>query len=116
MTAFADSQPPRLRRPGGFRGVTTTNSDNTLDSDQDAQLRRIAGCTWNGAPVEVVPGNDEPHDAGESFYFTTPGGKLIHHPNAYKWAKVYHPSTTRVEVGRKWLESRCWLRRMSLVA
>ena len=96
--------------------MTTTNADNTLDDAQNAQLRRRADCTWNGAPVDVIPGGDAPHEAGESSYYTTPGGKLIHHPNAYKWAKVYHASTVCVEVGRKWLERRCWLRRMSPVS
>lgn len=36
---------------------------------------------------------------GESYFWTTPSGKTrINHPGAYKWPKVYVPSTRCIEV------------------
>ncbi len=65
-------------------------------------VRRLARSATS-TPVEVVAGADEPAEAGEGYYWTTPGGKRIRYPNAYKWPKVYVPSSIRVEVGREWL-------------
>lgn len=65
-------------------------------------LQRIA--REKGRWVEVTPGAKAPEAEGTSYYFTTPGGKPINHPNAYRWPKVYHPSTRHVEVGQGWLQ------------
>ena len=62
-------------------------------------------CSGGTGPLEVLPGNGTPTAAGEGFSWTTPGGKPIRHPNAYKWPKVYHCSTNHVEVGRNWLRN-----------
>lgn len=53
-------------------------------------------------PVVLIPGDNPPKLVGESFHFTTPGGRPVRYPNAYRRAygkPVYHPSTLRVEVG-----------------
>lgn len=47
-----------------------------------------------------------PRVEGASFYWTTPGGKPISHPSAYRWEKVYHPSTLRIVVGADWVRRR----------
>lgn len=62
-------------------------------------LRAQAKAPHKSTPVEVIPGNAAPKVKGESYYFTTPGGKPIFYPAAYRWPKVYHGSTIRVEVG-----------------
>lgn len=45
---------------------------------------------------------DKPYTTGHSYYWTTPGGKPIYYPNAYRWPKVYHGSTITLHVGQKW--------------
>lgn len=58
-------------------------------------------------PVVVVPGDQSPTVDGESYYWTTPSGKTrIMYPNAYRWKKVYHPSSYSVRVGFGWLAKR----------
>jgi hypothetical protein len=64
--------------------------------------RLVAGDDGNH-PVVVVDGDQAPTMAGDGYYWTTPGGTLIRHPNAYQWAKVYHASTRIVEVGAGWI-------------
>ena len=68
-----------------------------------AQIARRVACAESHVPVCTVPGNAEPVLTGEGWYFTTPGGTYIRHPNAYRWPKVYHASTRRVEVGEDWM-------------
>lgn len=65
-------------------------------------LCRLICGAGNSVPVEIVKGDSPPKMQGESFYYTTPGGKPIYAPSAYKWPKVYHGSTLRIEVGEKW--------------
>lgn len=72
------------------------------DYDAAQAARLMAGARQN-MPVQVVPGDTAPRQAGESYYWTTPGGTLIRHPNAYRWPTVYHASTRRVEVGADWI-------------
>lgn len=59
----------------------------------------------NGTPMTV---NEEdscgPRIAGHSYYFTTPGGKRINHPNSYGWPMVYHHSTRTINVGANWIK------------
>ena len=40
---------------------------------------------------------------GRGFYYTTPGGKPIYYPSAYRWPKCYHPSTLEIQVNPYWL-------------
>jgi hypothetical protein len=65
---------------------------------------------WSGVegnrPVRVIPGKQAPREAGESYHWTTLGGKPIYHPNSYGWPMVYHHSTLCTEVGADWLLSR----------
>lgn len=73
-------------------------------------------CNLSGKPyrIEVVPGNEPPKLAGRGFYWTTPSGKtVVHHPNAYRWPKLYHASTRRIEVGERWVKKEV-RRRLSL--
>ena len=68
-------------------------------------VRKLANAR-NNLPVEIIDGRQAPKEIGESGYYTTPSGKTrITYPSAYKWPKVYHCSTIRVTVGRKWLQS-----------
>lgn len=68
-----------------------------------AQIVRILAGDTAAHPVEIVDGSASPSMEGEGFYWTTPGGRPIQYPNAYKWAKVYHPSSIRVSVGLGWV-------------
>jgi len=88
MTVFAT---PRL---------VTRCMGSQLDWDRAA---RLAAGAHQSCPVQTVPGAEPPRTEGETGYCTTPGGKLIHYPNAYKWPKVYWPSTIRVVVGAGWV-------------
>ena len=74
--------------------------------------RRKAGVSRDNTtvPVVVVEGDAAPTLEGEGYHFTTPGGRPVYHPNAYRaaWGKVvYHASTLRVVVGAKWVLARC---------
>lgn len=69
-----------------------------MNVNVDRYARELAGARPH-VPVEIVPGRKRPKLLGSGYYWTTPGGKLINHPNAYKWPKVYNASTRRVEVG-----------------
>jgi hypothetical protein len=60
-------------------------------------------------PVEVIEGYSPPRLVGRSYYYTTPSGKtIVHHPGAYGWRTLYHPSTCRVVVGSKSLFALAW--------
>lgn len=74
--------------------------------------------------VEIIKGNDAPYGHGISSHYTTPTGKIVRYPNAYRWPKVYHPSTRKILVGRGWLSrnkyfykaftsdgSSCWIQK-----
>lgn len=67
-------------------------------------VRAMIGRVGSSYSIRVVPGDAPPQLVGESFHWTTPGGKPIRHPNAYRWPKVYHASTLHVVVGRMCLE------------
>lgn len=59
-------------------------------------------------PIEVLKNYVVPKLIGDNGYWTTPSGKTkIIYPNAYRWPKVYHPSTKRIIVGRKFLDKKC---------
>ena len=68
-------------------------------------LRRQANRASTSSPIRLVDGPAAPEEIGESGYYTTPGGKRVNYPNAYRraWGKpIYHASTIRVELGRDW--------------
>jgi hypothetical protein len=72
---------------------------------KDTTLARLFVNDKSNRPVEIVDGPAAPRMKGESWHYTTPGGKPIHYPNAYRWPKVYHNSTLRIVVGREWLDA-----------
>ena len=78
---------------------------------QRTAARLAAGATCrsganNTTPVIVIEGHLPPKLLGERARYTTPNGKPVRYPNAYRraWGKpVYHCSTRRVVVGTGWL-------------
>jgi hypothetical protein len=75
------------------------------------QMARLAAGAHTSCPVTVVEGDVAPHVTGEGFYYTTPSGQLVHHPNAYRRAfgrPEYHASTLEVVVGQEWLDAQVW--------
>jgi hypothetical protein len=67
------------------------------------QIARLVANSERNRSVQLIDNSTQPPKlVGKGFYWTTPGGKLIHYPNAYRWHKIYHPSTLRVEVGANW--------------
>lgn len=67
-------------------------------------LRQCAGLpSSDRTPIHLVAGDASPELIGRGFYWTTPGGKPIYYPNAYKWRKVYHHSTWAIRVGKEWI-------------
>ncbi len=72
----------------------------------DRAYRIIRGqCNLYGSPypIIVVQGHEPPTRKGRSYYWTTPGGREIRHPNSYHYPKKYNPSTLRIEVGINWI-------------
>jgi hypothetical protein len=61
--------------------------------------------TLVGNPIMIERGVYAPTIKGTGFYWTTPGGKIINYPNAYKWRKIYHASTRRLAVSEEWLKN-----------
>lgn len=79
------------------------------------ELRRMAKA-GNSVKIMIADGDSsEPELRGSKSYYTTKSGNIITHPNAYKWPKVYHPSTIHVHVGEKWLgdRRRGWLKKIA---
>ena len=71
-------------------------------------IRKVAGVSsTDKTPIFVVytrnPKRYTPQLLGTGGYWTTKTGKPIYYPNAYKWFKVYHHSTRRIEVSREWI-------------
>jgi hypothetical protein len=80
-------------------------------------FRRAARAAVGGAskstPVEVVPGSSEaPKFSGERGHYTTPGGKRVWAPSAYRMKGPirYHRSTEKVTVGEHWRPPVVWQR------
>lgn len=70
--------------------------------------REIAGA-HRSMPVRLVAGSQAPVVTGRSYHWVTPGGRPVHHPNAYRraWGKpIYVCSTLSVEVGIEWVAAR----------
>ena len=68
-------------------------------------IRRVADVYWS-CPVVLSADDSPPSLRGESYYWTTPSGELVHHPSAYIAAfgrPTYMSSTHRVCVGTQWL-------------
>ena len=62
----------------------------------------------NHVPVTIVDGDQEPESDYRSYYYTTPGGRPVYHPSAYRraWGKpVYHCASGGITVGADWLVS-----------
>lgn len=69
-------------------------------------VRVMAKAAGSTCPIAVVDGDAAPHTTGSTGYYTTPGGRPVRYPHAYRraWGKpVYHCSDYRLEVGREWL-------------
>lgn len=73
-------------------------------------VRKAAG-SHATCPVVVVDGRWRPKVKGDGWHYETMGGRIIHHPSAYKkrgWSNMrYIGSTVRVEVGVGWLIRHC---------
>jgi hypothetical protein len=93
--------------------TTTQTQDAPLSSRHARQYRayvRQQCSAGSHVRIDVVDGAQSPAVTGQAGYWTTPGGKPVYYPSAYRraWGKpVYHCSTISVEVGREWLEERC---------
>jgi hypothetical protein len=93
--------------------MTTTKTTTTINvsdpcAEERTALRAIAGVYQAHPPVYVVDGCGSPTLLGDFGHWTTPSGKPVAYPNAYRRAfgrPVYHCSTLRVIVGRAWLYS-----------
>lgn len=61
-------------------------------------LARFIMDTHNSIPVDLDPTANGLEMDGESYHWTTLGGRPIRHPGAYRWPKTYHASTRRLRV------------------
>jgi len=97
-----------IEREAGVEGPDQRRS--TWVSATAARVARAACGAHASCRVEIVPGDASPAMEGDGFHYTTPGGRSVYHPNAYRraWGKpVYHGSTIRVEVGEEWVREQC---------
>ncbi len=62
----------------------------------------------NNLSVKVVDGNKPPHITGDSWHYTTRGGRYIRHPSSYAktgWSNmVYVYSDKHISVGKEWIK------------
>lgn len=87
----------------------TKANGNRLARWVSRTVRAAVGLVGHSCPIVEVDGFDPPRREGRAGRFTTPGGRPVYHPNAYRraWGKpVYHRSTLRIVVGRGWLAER----------
>jgi hypothetical protein len=88
---------------GGTNGREKMDGENITYVQRKA-IRAAAGLSGTPYTIVVEPGNAGPRLEGKSYYWTTPSGlTVVRHPNAYSWPKLYHPSTRRIVVGRRWV-------------
>ena len=69
-------------------------------------VRKAAGWAGSPYPIKLVDGFEEPAAYGSEAYYTTPAGKPVYHPNAYRRAfgrPVYHHCTLEIVVGIGWV-------------
>ena len=69
-------------------------------------VRAAAGQPGSHYPIKIEDGFAAPRLAGDGCYWTTPSGRPVYHPNAYRraWGKtVYHCSTLEIVVGAGWV-------------
>lgn len=85
--------------------TTTTTTETTRE--QRKAIRQAARCDQHDhCPIVVVEGSAAPREVGQSYRWTTPSGREVRHPSAYRahyGRPVYHHSTRRIEVGAEWL-------------
>ena len=70
-------------------------------------VREKVGKSGHSCPIEYIQGDIPPRVEGRSYHFTTPGGKPVYYPNAYRraWGKpCYNHSTIKIVVGLKWID------------
>lgn len=62
----------------------------------------------NNLSIEVVDGNKSPSVEGNSYHYTTRGGRYIRYPSAYakvgRSNMVYVNSDQRIVVGKEWIK------------
>lgn len=78
----------------------------SIDRTISRLVRAACGCQGKPYPIEERDGFDAPKLCGESCHWTTPGGRPVYYPNAYRRSfgrPVYHPSTLHITVGRGWI-------------
>jgi hypothetical protein len=86
-----------------------SESKRRSEARQYRQWIRRQASAARYVPIAIVPGADAPTEQGEPGHYTTPGGRPVRYPNAYRraWGKpVYHLSSVTVTVGADWLSSR----------
>lgn len=73
----------------------------------ERKIVRLAasGCS-NTQHIETEAGTAAPYWTGQSYHWTTIGGKPIVYPNAYGWPMVYHGSTLTLHVGADWVRAK----------
>lgn len=56
-------------------------------------------------PIDYTTSVNTHRRTGRGYHYTTPGGKPIYHPSAYRWPKVYHASTLEIRVNPYWVQT-----------
>lgn len=80
--------------------TTTTSAKRRLYSFFNAALYDKYG----RHPVNYTTSVKTHSRTGRGFYYTTPTGKPIYHPAAYRWPKHYHASTLDIHVNPYWVQ------------
>lgn len=108
MVGRSDQSTKRGEAPQEFSMSLLRTSFSTAEYRQISKaVREACGQSGKPYPIEDVDGFQAPSLVGESYYWTTRGGRRIYHRSAYArkgWSNiVYSPSTLAIQVGRGWL-------------
>jgi hypothetical protein len=77
-----------------------------LDRRISRIVRAAVGLRGSACPIKIQDGFGAPIRTGQGGHWTTPGGRPVYYPNAYRraWGKpVYHCSTLGIAVGAGWI-------------
>ena len=83
--------------------VALAHDPQTMPPSLHRAVARTADATASYTVVWAARKSAAPKARHVARYCTTPGGKLIRYPGAYRWPKTYHAAVRELTVGAGWV-------------